>query len=260
MRCRRCHGVYQHPTAIPLGNPYDDHAPEHYFSRHDEEAKILTGEDLAEQARRLQNRTGRMLEVGCGRGELLRGARNRGWECAGIELTAAYADYATRVHGLLVERADALVARCFEEPWDVVLFAATLEHLYEPIPVLRRAFSALVPGGLLYLDVPNECSLYTRIGNLYERLRGRDWAVNLSPTFSPFHVVGFCPTSLRRALNDVGFEVLDLQGYSMEHSLAGRTGGWMAAIERHASRYVLRFGHAIGMSAGLLCWARRPAK
>jgi hypothetical protein len=46
--------------------------------------------------------------------------------------------------------------------------------------------------------------------------------------------------------------------YSMENCMANRTGGVTATIERVASRAVLKLGHAIGMSAGLLCWARRP--
>ncbi len=103
-----------------------------------------------------------------------------------------------------VEVADALVAQSLSEEWDVILLAAVLEHLYEPMPVLRRVRDALRPGGLVYIDVPNECALYTRVGNLYQRLRGRDWAVNLSPTFPPFHVVGFCPESLKRALQTAG--------------------------------------------------------
>jgi hypothetical protein len=118
--------------------------------------------------------------------------------------------------------------------------------------------AALRPGGLVFVDVPNECGLYTRVGNLYQRLRGRDWAVNLSPTFPPFHVVGFCPPSLRRALETVDLEVLDIEPYAMENCMATRTGGLGASIERRAARAVLRLGHSIGMSAGLLCWARRP--
>jgi hypothetical protein len=34
------------------------------------------------------------------------------------------------------------------------------------------------------------------LGNLYTRIRGRDWRVNLSWTFSPFHVVGFMLVAL----------------------------------------------------------------
>lgn len=44
----------------------------------------------------------------------------------------------------------------------------------------------------------------------YEGLRDRDWAMNLSPTFPPYHVVGFTPKSLRRALRATGFEVVEL--------------------------------------------------
>src|SRR5437763_11287266 len=90
------------------------------------------------------------------------------------------------------------------------MFAAVLEHLYRPMEVLRRARRALTDDGVIFIDVPNEDSLALAAGNLYMRARGRDWAVNLSPTFPPYHVVGFTPPSLRRALGAAGFEVIEL--------------------------------------------------
>lgn len=258
VRCGRCHAVYQSPTAIPVGNPYAEHPPDDYFSQHDTQAKVRSGELLGDEAAALLGSPGRMLEIGCGCGEFLEGARNRGWHCAGVELTEAYAEKAHRGRGLPVEVADVLVARTLDQEWDVILMAAVLEHLYDPMAALNRVRKALRPGGLVYIDVPNECSLYTRVGNLYQRLRGRDWAVNLSPTFPPFHVVGFCPTSLAHALRAAGLEPVRLVPYAMENCMTDRAGRGIAALERASSRLVLRLGHAIGMSAGLLCWARRP--
>ena len=101
--------------------------------------------------------------------------------------------------------------KSLDETYDVVLLAAILEHLYDPMETLRRVRNALRPGGLLFVDVPNEASLTMRIGNIYMRARGRNWAINLSPTFPPFHVVGFSPASLRKALNSVGFDIHSLE-------------------------------------------------
>ena len=62
------------------------------------------------------------------------------------------------------------------------------------------------PGGFVMLDVPNEKGLFFKAGNLYQKARGRRWCVNLAPTFSPFHVFGFSPRSLRKLLAKHGLE------------------------------------------------------
>jgi hypothetical protein len=80
--------------------------------------------------------------------------------------------------------------------YDVVLLPAILENLYTPMQTLRRAYHALASRGLIYVEVPNEGLLTTIAANLYRRLQGRNWAQNLSPTFPPYHVVGFTPKSL----------------------------------------------------------------
>jgi hypothetical protein len=64
----------------------------------------------------------------------------------------------------------------------------------------------LRPGGAVFIDVPNEDSLYFKVGNLYNRLRGRDWVVNADPTFSPYHVFGFSPRSLKALLSKHGLK------------------------------------------------------
>src|SRR5262249_14744066 len=186
VRCTECHGVYQRPTLVPEFNPYTDCAPDAYFQHHSTSRKIALGQQLAVFAESVLGRPGSMLELGCGRGELLRGAANRGWSVRGVEMTEAFARIATEEHGVEVERAAIESAQSLVASYDIVLLAAILEHLYDPAETLRRVRGALRPGGLVFIDVPNECSLMSRVGNAYMRLRGRDWSINLSPTFSPF--------------------------------------------------------------------------
>jgi hypothetical protein len=139
-----------------------------------------------------------------------------------------------------------------------VLLAAILEHVYDPRLCLERVREALVPGGLVFLDVPNECSLFARVANTYMRARGRDWAVNLSPTFPPFHVVGFCPRSLRAVLEATGFEVVELDTHRWQNELARRPGVW-PAVEHLGLGATLTLGAWTGMGAGITCWARRTS-
>jgi 2-polyprenyl-3-methyl-5-hydroxy-6-metoxy-1,4-benzoquinol methylase len=239
-----------------MANPYEDYSAQEYFQSHDSGRKIANGEELASFAESRLGRVGTMLELGCGRGELLRGAANRGWKTRGVDMTAHFSELAREKWGIEVEHASIQESKALREPHDVVVMAAILEHLYDPVGALERVRGALVTGGLVFIDVPNECSLMNTIGNLYMRIRGTDWATNLSPTFSPFHVVGFCPASLRRLLTASGFEILALRLYRTTSALP-KAAGLLAAMERHALDAVLRVGEHVGRGAGISCWATR---
>ena len=215
------------------------------------------GQQLAAFGESVLGRRGSMLELGCGRGELLRGAANRGWSVRGVEMTEAFARIAIEEQGVEVERAAIESAQSLGASYDIVLLAAILEHLYDPAETLKRVRGALRPGGLVFIDVPNECSLMSRAGNAYMRLRAKDWAINLSPTFAPFHVVGFCPMSLRYLLRRTGFNPIKLELHRWNIALPA-TDGFLAALERLGLNAVLSLGKLLGMGAGITCWAVRP--
>jgi 2-polyprenyl-3-methyl-5-hydroxy-6-metoxy-1,4-benzoquinol methylase len=255
VKCKNCRAIYTHPTLIPETNPYAKESADEYFQLHDSQQKVLQGEALAAFAEKVLGATGKMLELGCGRGELLAGAANRGWEVHGVELTEGFAEVA-RAQGVQVEASSVEACKSLDATYDVVLLAAILEHLYDPMQTLERVRNALRPGGLLFVDVPNESSLTMRFGNLYQRACGRDWSINLSPTFSPFHVVGFSPQSLRRTLNSVGFRIHTLAVPKWSNDLPpGKN--MREKIERSALSIVQSIGERVGMGDGIICWAIR---
>jgi SAM-dependent methyltransferase len=255
VQCLHCEVIYTKPTLIPLDNPYEKHTAEEYFHLHDSQIKTNAGEDLAAFAEEVLGIKGKMLEVGCGRGELLLGALNRGWSVYGIEMTEHFAEVA-RSKGIDIELSSVEQSKSLHQTYDVILLAAILEHLYDPIAILNKVRAALRPGGLVFIDVPNERSLTMRIGNCYMRLRGRDWTINLSPTFSPFHVVGFSPKSLAAVLNSTGFRVLHLDVKGWNNVLPeGR--GLIDRVERLGLHAVQTVGSMINMADGIACWAVR---
>ena len=93
------------------------------------------------------------------------------------------------------------------------------DYLFDGNDDMSRKYRMTYGGGVVFIDVPNECSLWTRGGNAYMRIRGRAWAVNLSPTFSPYHVVGFCPRSLRHLALSIGYEVVEVKTHRWRNDL-----------------------------------------
>jgi len=240
-----------------VGNRYEAFTQEPYFDGHEREAMLASGRQLAADAERLLGRKGTLLELGCGRGELLEAAAKEGWSVQGIEMTAGFAADAMS-RGISIEASSIETSTLLEKngAFDVIYLSAILEHLYDPVLCLKRIRNALAPGGLVFIAVPNECSVRTRLGNLYMRLRGRDWAVNMSPTFPPFHVVGFCPRSLRHALAEARIEVVDIRVVKWPDAFPARPGFW-SSIERVGARAVNQLGDLIGDGDGIDCWGRK---
>jgi SAM-dependent methyltransferase len=112
----------------------------------------------------------RVLDVGCGCGELGRLLRQRGHDVAGVELVPEMADQARpwleRVETLDVETAPWPFA---PDSFDALVFADILEHLVDPWRVLREAVELLAPGGVVVASIPNLQNLDV----LWRLVRGR---------------------------------------------------------------------------------------
>jgi SAM-dependent methyltransferase len=91
----------------------------------------------------------RLLEVGCGRGEVVRQLRARGHEIIGVELSAEDVQLA-RAEGMEVYEADFL--QFTEDPFDAVLFTRSLHHIAGLSEAVARARDLLKPGGLLLVE------------------------------------------------------------------------------------------------------------
>ncbi len=166
---------------------------------------------------------GRVLDVGCGSGELLARYRASGWEPFGIDPSAA-AVAAAHGRGITVHEGS-----LSDHPWkpatfDLIVFSHSLEHIPEPLDALSAAFELLVPGGRIAIAVPNwRCWQRHLFG-------GRWFHLDL-----PRHLQHFSPRSLARSAGLTGLEVLDIgttstvisAAYSIHYLLAGRwTPGW----------------------------------
>ena len=216
VRCRTCSHIY--PKPMPrLKNPDDGYnAPDEYFRGHDAERKINHYKVLlTDLAGSLRHTNCRILDVGCGRGELLFAAKQLGLTATGVETSTEFADFARSHYGVKVDNSPLEDAGYDSGSFDVAILAGVVEHLYTPRETLGEVCRVLRRGGLLWLDAPNELSLFSRAANLYIRTKGKDWTCHLSPTFPPYHVQGFTPKSVKYLLSAAGFDPIDLRVFPM---------------------------------------------
>ncbi len=137
---------------------------------------------------------GRLLDVGCGRGDFAAGFIKHGWEVHGLDVSPS-AVASARAAGV-----DAVTGTLEEVPWpamsfDVVLFSHSLEHVHDPLGDLMCAHDLLRPGGVVAVAVPDWDSRQRRIF-------GSCWY----PLDLPRHLQHFGRNSLKAAVERAGFE------------------------------------------------------
>jgi SAM-dependent methyltransferase len=159
----------------------------------------------------------RLLDVGCGGGKFLERMQLQGWRVTGLDISAAMV---ARIRSQL--RLPALVGQLphpelTSARFELVTMWQSLEHLPQPLEVLREVHRFLAPGGRLMVSVPN-------IASGPFRWFGAAWyGVEL-----PRHLIHFTPVTLRRMLERAGFAVEAMR--MIPHS------DWLRASARLAQR------------------------
>lgn len=140
--------------------------------------------------------SGRFLDVGCGAGGVLRQMADRGWTCAGIDLSPTAVAISRRaVREATVEEAT-LTTFEPDRPFALISLQYVLEHLPDPVASLARCRELLEPGGYLLISVPN-------IDSFEARVFARRW-MGLE---IPRHLTHFSRATLSSLLQRKGFEI-----------------------------------------------------
>jgi SAM-dependent methyltransferase len=135
---------------------------------------------------------GRVLDVGAGQGSNVAYLRARGVDAVGIEPNPRSVEVCQN-RGLPVTYGDLETVELEEGSFDAVLLDQVVEHLLNPVGVLKLAVRALRPGGRLMVTTPNA-------GSLYARFFGDEWA----HWHVPYHVYLYRKADLRLLFTSVG--------------------------------------------------------
>jgi SAM-dependent methyltransferase len=221
VRCPRCGHMQLHPMPDEalLARAYAGAASEAYIA---EEAgqRETARRALARIDARAPGR-GALLDLGCWVGFLLAEARARGWRTLGVEPSVFGSTYAREHLGLEVISAGILEADLPPSSFEVVTLGDVIEHLTAPADALARIAGLLVPGGLVWLALPDA-------GSRVARALGRRWW-----SVIPTHTQYFTRHSIAALLTRSGFEVLEVttapKAFSAAYYLE-RVGGYSPAV------------------------------
>jgi len=136
---------------------------------------------------------GRMLEMGCASGAIMKRMAMQGWEVEGIEYSDEAAqsarDLGFKVHTGAVEGApDPAV------PYDLITGWMVVEHLHEPLAVLEKLHRWTRPGGYIAISIPNAACAGLR---WYKEA----WY----PLCLPIHLYHYTPATLEKLFARAGW-------------------------------------------------------
>jgi 2-polyprenyl-3-methyl-5-hydroxy-6-metoxy-1,4-benzoquinol methylase len=148
----------------------------------------------------------RVLDVGCATGYVAAALADRGCDVVGIEGDERAAERARDVCERVVVgdlEDPATIDGLGDDTFDVVLCGDVLEHLVDPVPVLRRAVEHLRPDGLVIVSLPNIAHVDVRLALLQGHFPYADLGL-LDRT----HLRFFTATSAHELLEQGGLTVV----------------------------------------------------
>lgn len=195
------------------------------------------------------DKSGRLLDVGCGEGFVLSAFAEDGWEVAGIDYSRAGVEGINPQMAKYVEQGNLFSMLDLrirtDERYDLVWLGNVLEHVLDPVALLQALKKLVAPGGLLVVVVPNDGSDY------HQRLLADGAIPEPFWIAVPDHISYFTQDSLRRTAAATGWAVKDLQGdFPIDIFLSHEGSNYVADPKKgpaaHAAR--LQFETLIGQA------------
>ncbi len=167
-------GPVQMPAAEPAGGLAGGPAAaaDRYWSAMDRDRTVARSIGRAGRALGLlagaEIRSGKLLDVGCGPGWAMERFREAGFDVRGVEISPAAAAEAQR-RGFAVDVVDVETGGLGFDPdarFDAVTALEVLEHVRDPLRLIRAMTRVLSPGGKLVVSLPNELHVPRRLAIL----------------------------------------------------------------------------------------------
>lgn len=213
VQCNDCGLIYSNPQPIPFD--LQDHygiPPESYWT---EDHFKISDNYLAEDIQNLKKllnfkENEKSLDIGAGIGQNMTALSKAGFDTYGIEPSESFYKRAidkmnidpARLRLCSIEGADYA-----DNFFDLIIFSAVLEHVYNPSESIIKAMQWLKPNGIIWIEVPSSNWLVSQIINYYYKLKNSDYVGNLSPMHRPFHLYEFDLKSFQKHAKMNNYEV-----------------------------------------------------
>lgn len=159
VKCRNCSLVYVNPR--PTEHDIHRYYNEQFYNATETAEQAMAGlrDRIEGMAAHLADYPkGRLLDIGCYRGEFIYHMSQSGWDVSGVE----FSQTPPNLFSQDIYYGDLAAAPFAASSFDVITIWAVFEHVYDPSKVLREVSRLLKPGGRVIILVPNFNSLPAR--------------------------------------------------------------------------------------------------
>lgn len=192
--CRGCSFVFSNlrPSQQELNEVYGN------YSRQEARTEITLRKmgETAAFLKKLSNAR-RVIDIGCGDGELLRHFRDLGCEVYGTEFDPKAEEICKEKGISMLPGGTMPILREREnaENFDLAILTEVIEHINNPLEVLDNISQMLRKGGVLYITTPNFASAERKV-------LGANWGMICYPE----HISYYSPGTLDWLLKHCGYE------------------------------------------------------
>lgn len=143
-----------------------------------------------------------LLDIGCFTGDFLCLANQEGATVKGYELQKEAVEIANKKLPGKIHQVSVFNDEIKQEQFDIITLFGVLEHVLEPLELLKRIKSLLKKDGYLFIQTPNS-------GSIVSTIMGRSW-----PPISPIeHIHLFSKNYLTKWINEQNLEILNVYNH-----------------------------------------------
>jgi len=148
-----------------------------------------------------------VLDIGCGSGLLVDLLAKRGYPAMGIDNSPICIEYAITHHSGRYNVVDNL--RNMDDRFGTIILSHVLEHVETPLDMLLHIRQLLLPGGYIYVAVPNKMSY--KAGTWREQLGLNIWG--------SCHLTDWKREQLVGIIRDAGFNAVEAKTHTAAHTI-----------------------------------------
>jgi len=201
VRCKNCGLVYINPR--PSKKDILQYYSHQYYGFEDTDIGAYLRRRKAGEYIQKFVKSGKILDIGSGKGLFLSVMKELGFESYGIEFSPIAANFARKTYEVNVFNGELEEAKFPSEYFDIVTMWQVLEHLSYPLESLQEIFRIMKKNGLLIIAVPNFSSIQSRI------FRDKWYPLDL-----PRHLYQFEPKTLRKMFLKTGFKIVKINYFN----------------------------------------------
>lgn len=219
IKCKTCKFIHINPIptnkelSLLYANDYYQKTKPNYIQGNEKDIQYLNytfDEKLDTIEKLLSSKSRRVLDIGSGPGFFLRRAKRRGWDVLGIEPSLIACNYSKKHNIPTIQKFFYEVDIKQIGKFDAIHSFDVLEHVNDPINVLKKSYSLLKRGGIIVVEVPNDFNLLQKL--VQKELKKKEYWITLSSNSKNSgtidHLNYFDFSSISNLLKRIGFKII----------------------------------------------------